>query len=230
MKEQGKTTNRPVRMAMATRGAWGHLLVAGMLITVLPALFLLWLYISASRGVGDSASALLYAGVAWIGFACLGYALLIKYPLSIVRLRSYLHRLANDQLPDQVTSPPAEDDIVAIHGYLEHIVNMAAERLRLLKEKHEADIAKERHRVTMESIGALCHHIGQPASVLGVQLHLAKRAASEQHTLAMIAECESAFEDMTNTLDRLRHIATYETEGYLEWESEILEILRLPDG
>jgi len=66
---------------------------------------------------------------------------IFKYPVSIVRLRSYLHSLAHDQLPDHVTLPHTEDDIAAIHGYLEYVVGMAAERLRLLEEKHAADLA-----------------------------------------------------------------------------------------
>jgi hypothetical protein len=217
------------RFAMASRGAWRHLAAAVMLITVLPGLVLLWLWMTILNGEGDSASALLIAGAACIGFAALGYTLLIKYPVSIVRLRSYLHSLAHDQLPDHVTLPHTEDDIAAIHGYLEYVVGMAAERLRLLEEKHAADLAAERHRIMTESVGTLCHHVGQPASVLGMQLHLLKRAVAEPEAAAMVGLCEDAYNDIMKTLDRLREITHYETEQYLVSESDDCRILRLSD-
>ncbi len=221
--------NRKGRFAMATRGAWRHLVAAAMLITVLPGLVLLWLCIDRLNGGEDSARALIIAGAACIGFATLGYALLVKYPVSIVRLRSYLHSLAHDQLPDHVALPHSEDDIAAIHGYLEHVVGMAAERLRLLDEKHAADLAGERHRIMMESIGTLCHHVGQPASILGMQLHFMQQSVSGPEVVAMVAACDKANNDIIKILNRLREITHYETEQYLASESDDYRILRLPD-
>lgn len=229
MSENKTAPNRQSCLALATRGAWGHLAVAAILITGLPVLILLWLCIGNMSGEGCSPLVLTAAGTAWLAFSLLGYALLVKYPLSIVRLRSYLHSLAHDQLPDHVTLPDTEDDIAAIHEYLKHVVSMAAERLRLLEEKHAADLAEERHRILVESIGALCHHLGQPASVLGMQLHCMKCAAAEPATAAMVIECERAFDNMTNTLDRLRQLTHYETEPYLTSDPNGCQIIRVPD-
>lgn len=216
-------------LGLATRGAWGHLAVAAMLITGLPALILVWLCIGSVCRGGCSPLALTLASAAWIVFSSLGYAILTKYPLSIVRLRSYLHSLAHSQLPDDVTLPPTEDDLTAIQEDLKHVVGMAAERLRLLREKHAADLAAERHRIMVESIASLCHHVGQPASVLGMQLYFMKCAAEEPAAAAMVVECEKAFGDIMNTLDRLRQLTHYETDLYLTSDPHGGQIIRLPE-
>lgn len=157
----------------------------------------------------------------------LGYTLLLKYPASITRLRQYLKDLAQDQLPDHVELPHDEDDINAIQQYLEKIVEQAEERIRLLSEKHEADLARERHLIMIESIGALCHHFGQPATSLGICIHYLKESPPPPQAAAILADAQTAFDEMTRILDRLRDLSYYQAEPYLAADPNGPHIIRL---
>jgi signal transduction histidine kinase len=215
------------RLTLSTRGAWGQVAVAATLITLLPALILTWFRLSETSGPPPSwASAA--AAVLCLFLIFLGYALLLKYPASITRLRRYLQNIALDRLPDHVELCHDEDDINAIRQYLEQIVVQAEERIRLLEDKHTADLAAERHRIMTESIGALCHHVGQPAAALGITLHLMQQAAPPPALTALVADGQKAFEEMRTILDRLRDITHYRTEPYLASDPAGPSIVSLP--
>lgn len=202
-------------LSLTRRGAWGQVTVASILITVLPALVLVWVWKSHLDGVT------LPPAAAWsIGGGCcivimLGYALLLKYPVSIVRLRSYLSTLVEGGVPIRVALPKDEDDLAAVQHYMELIVKMAEERVRMLQLQHEIELESERQRVMVESIGAMCHHLGQPATVMSMCLYRLKNSPSPAEVNAILADCEKAFNAMSEILDRLRATAVYHSESYL---------------
>lgn len=146
----------------------------------------------------------------------LGYALLFKYPVSIVRLRRYLGAIAGGGIPEQVTLPEDEDDLAAVQHYMERIVSMAEDRIAMIEKRHEVELQAERQRVMIESLGAMCHHVGQPATVISMCLYRLKHNPSPREVPEILAEFEAAFDSMTQILDQLRETSRYTSEPYLE--------------
>jgi hypothetical protein len=210
----------PKSLSLSRRGAWGQVAVAGLLITVLPALTLLWLGNIHIRGVTLHPSTFWAAGGGMFTVITLGYALLVKYPVSIVRLRHYLQILAGGGIPELVNIAKDEDDLVAVQDYLEQIIKMAEDRIQMLKKQHDLELDAERHRVMCESIGTMCHHLGQPASTLSMGLYRLKNSPEAAEVPKILAECEESFNSMSEILDKLRAISHYCTEAYLTNKQE----------
>jgi signal transduction histidine kinase len=189
--------------------------VAAMLITVLPALILVWIW----NGCLDSAA--VPPGTVWIAavgsllFIVLGYALLMKYPVSVVRLRRYLNTLAAGGIPDEVTLTEEEDDLAAVQRHMERIVKLAEDRIFLLERRHAVELEAERQRVMVESMGAMCHHLGQPSSVMGMCLFCLKNKPQPEKIPEIIKDMEEAFEDISRLLEEFRNLASYASEPYL---------------
>lgn len=146
----------------------------------------------------------------------LGYAVLIKYPVNTIRLRRYLSQLAHDELPAEIQLLTGEDDLSSIEDYMTRIVQTTAERIRLL-EKQSADLVEaERQRVMIESLGAACHHLGQPATVITAYLSLMEKREVDPEISEMIAQCKEAAQVISDILIRLPRVAQYRTEPYLQ--------------
>lgn len=218
------------RLSLVARGSWGQFVVAVMLITVLPGLAIVWVWQGGCPLDGRGDPATLALGVVVLLLVALGYILLARYPVNILRLRAYLRSLTQNRLPEHIALTEDEDDIAAIRGYLEQIVHQAEERLRLLEEKQEAALQEERRRIMMESIGALCHHVGQPAAVLGMCLHRLAESKVNDERHAIVVDCQRAFDDIADTLDRLRDATHYSTEPYLAADPDGIRIIRLDRG
>lgn len=202
-------------LSLSRRGAWGQVTIASTLITLLPVLILAWLWKCHVAGDTLPPAAVWSASVGGVIVVVLGYTLLLKYPVSIVRLRSYLSTLANGGIPELVSLPEDEDDLAAVQRYMGRIVNMAEDRVRMLQAEYEVELEAERQRVMVESIGAMCHHLGQPATVMSMCLYRLKNNPGPGEVPAILAECDSAFNAMTEILDKLRATAHYCSESYL---------------
>lgn len=211
----GSRPSRRRSLSLSQRGAWGQVAVATLLLGVLPTLILVWVW--ESQTAGESLSALQIGAAVTVVFILMasGYLLLLKYPVSIVRLRGYLRTLAEGHIPTNMALSEDEDDLAAIQYYMEHIVRMAEERIRMLEDRHARQLEAERTRVMIESIGAMCHHVGQPATILSLSLHRLRNLALPQEASEPLAECQAAFDEMTGTIDALRGLAHYRTEPYL---------------
>lgn len=205
----------PKSLSLSRRGAWGQVAVAGLLITVLPALTLFWLGYNHSRGITIPPMTIWGAGGGVFSVIVLGYALLVKYPVSIVRLRHYLAILAGGGIPELVNIAKDEDDLAAVQYYLERIIKMSEDRIQMLKKQYDAELEAERQRVMVESIGTMCHHLGQPASVLSMGLYRLKNNPEPEEALKLLTDCEEAFNSMSEILDKLRAISHYCSESYL---------------
>lgn len=213
----------PKSLSLSRRGAWGQVAVAGLLITVLPGLMLLWLWNVHLRNVHYPDSTFWAVGAGIVAVITLGYAVLFKYPVSIVRLRHYLQVLAGGGIPELVNIAKDEDDLVAVQEYLEQIIKMAEDRIQLLKKQHDLELETERQRVMVESIGTMCHHLGQPASTLSMGLYRLKNNPEPAEVPSIVAGCEESFNAMSETLDKLRSISHYCTETYLSKNPEQTE-------
>ncbi|MEI8140990.1 MAG: hypothetical protein WCI03_14130 [bacterium] len=203
-------------LSLSRRGAWGQVTVAAVLITILPFLILAWAWKSHLDGNPlPPLAAWCVGGVVFLVIT-LGYTLLFKYPVSIVRLRHYLSTIASGGIPEQVTLTEDEDDLAAVQHYMERIVNMAEDRIMLIEKRHEVELGAERQRVMIESIGAMCHHVGQPATVMSMCIYRLKHNPSPEETPVILAECEAAFDSMAEILDQLRATSQYASEPYLQ--------------
>ena len=68
-------------------------------------------------------------------------------------------------------------------------------QMRLALEKQRAGLMEaERQRVMLESLGAACHHLGQPATVITAYLHLMKDSETSPERMVMIKNCLEAVE------------------------------------
>lgn len=203
-------------LSLSRRGAWGQVAVAAMLITVLPALILAWAWKSHLDGATlPPLAAWCVGGIVFL-VIILGYTLLFKYPVSIVRLRQYLSTIASGGIPGQVTLSQDEDDLAAVQHYMEQIVTMAEDRIHMIEKRHEVELGAERQRVMIESLGAMCHHVGQPATVMSMCLYRLKNNPAPGEVPVILAECETAFDSMTEILDQLRTTSQYASEPYLQ--------------
>ncbi|MEI6168429.1 MAG: hypothetical protein WCS52_14700 [bacterium] len=203
-------------LSLSRRGAWGQVAVAAMLITVLPTLILAWAWKSHLDGTAlPPLAAWCVGGIVFL-VIILGYTLLFKYPVSIVRLRQYLSTIANGGIPGQVTLSQDEDDLAAVQHYMERIVTMAEDRIQMIEKRHEVELGAERQRVMIESLGAMCHHVGQPATVMSMCLYRLKNNPPPGEVPVILTECEAAFDSMTEILDQLRTTSQYASEPYLQ--------------
>ena len=202
-------------LSLSRRGAWGQVVVAAMLITVLPSLILLWLWNSRLEGMAMPMGTVAGAAIASLLFILLGYALLIKYPVSIVRLRRYLSTLAAGGIPTEVTLTEDEDDLAAVQRHMERIVKLAEDRVHMLERRHTVELEAERQRVMVESMGAMCHHLGQPSAVLGMCLFRLNNQPPPEEIPEIIRDMDDSFESLSRLLEEFRNLAAYASEPYL---------------
>ena len=89
------------------------------------------------------------------------------------------------------------------------------ELLATVRRQREELAAAERQRVMIESLGAACHHLGQPATVLRAYLELIRREPLSPAAAAMVDECLRAADALADVLGRLRAAGAYRTVPYL---------------
>lgn len=241
------TENRTKKLSLVSRGARYQIAVATILMAVLPILVVCFIALTTSFPAGTySFAAKVVVSAFALALAASGYAILRKYPENIVKLRQYLRKIAEGELPDKITLLNSEDDIKAIENYLNTVldelrrkVHLLQEQLRLTREMRDAiqsqqkDLLEaERDRVMIQSLGTACHHIGQPTTVLRAHLHLLKNRASSPNELEEIEECAKAVDSIAEVLEKLRHLSEYRTVPYLTFyageeraeDGEILDI------
>jgi hypothetical protein len=91
----------------------------------------------------------------------------------------------------------------------------------------------ERRRVMLESLGAACHHLGQPATILLANLGIMRNrlANADESVKELVETSAKAVERLGRILHRLNAVNEYKTTRYLEptegagdGESRILDI------
>lgn len=160
--------------------------------------------------------------------ALCGYFILRQYPKNIMRIRKYLENIAKGELPEKIDLIISFDDIKSIEDYLnvivselrskidslEHQLQISKSRLEIIKEQSEEIISAEQQRVMIRSLGAVCHHIGQPATVLRGYLHILKSQTKGEEELSSIDKCIAATEDIADILEKLSQLSEYRTVPY----------------
>ena len=87
--------------------------------------------------------------------------------------------------------------------------------LRTIKLQQDELLQAERHRVMIESLGAACHHLGQPATVIQTYLELIKDKDPSGEIGPMVDKCLDAANMVSDILHRLQEVSTYRTVPYL---------------
>jgi len=82
-------------------------------------------------------------------------------------------------------------------------------------EMRTALLMAERQRVMIESLGAVCHHLGQPMATITTLLEIMKRQEVSPSLKKMMNECVEVVDKVDELLDRLQKVSTYSTEPYL---------------
>ncbi|HBA85016.1 MAG TPA: hypothetical protein DCZ95_13055 [Verrucomicrobia bacterium] len=84
-------------------------------------------------------------------------------------------------------------------------------------EKQQAELLDaERQRVMIESLGAACHHLGQPATVIRLYLELIQREELSPHLKEMVLQCVQAADRVADILQRLQELNGYRPVPYLK--------------
>lgn len=87
---------------------------------------------------------------------------------------------------------------------------------RVIDAQRNELIEAERQRVMIESLGAACHHLGQPATVIHAYLEILKRTIqTSPESLMMIDECLKAATSIADVLDRLKAVSEYRRVPYI---------------
>lgn len=234
------------KISLLSRGTRYQIVVATALVAVLPLLVVCFLILPTSPLYGTySLLVRIIIIVVILMLAASGYSILLQYPKNIMRLRLCLQKIAEGDLPENITLLHSEDDVIAIETDLNKVLMDLRQKVRLLQEQlqvtremhnaleshQKALLEAERQRVMIQSLGAACHHIGQPATLLCAHFSLLKTQTLSAKEQAEVAECAQAVDLIIDVIERLRRVSEYRTVPYLTFPheqpnaaSEILDI------
>lgn len=219
--------------------------IAVLLMAVIPALSLFYMgTVTGTDGGQLSLTTKLITYALTTAVAVPGFLILRKYPSNILKLRRYITEIAEGTLPEKIAleDTQSSDDLRYIENNFNCVLNelrrkieAAEEQLReerLLKQTIEQQqqtlLEAERHRVMIQTLGAACHHIGQPATVLQLRLQFLQETATNANETNEIAECVKAMQMISDILHRLQKVSEFRTVPYIQSansiDSEILAI------
>ena len=218
---------------MLCGNAYQQLRIAVFLLAVIPALALIFIMITSY--LPDAAypsHAKVIIGIMTLINAFCGYFILRQYPQNIMRIRKYLENIAKGELPEKIDLIISFDDIKSIEDYLNMIVSELKSKIKslerqlqiskshidIIKKQSEEIISAEQQRVMIQSLGTVCHHIGQPATVLRGYLHILKNQTKDEKELSSIDKCMVAVENIAEILEKLRLLSEYKTVPYRTFE------------
>ena len=90
------------------------------------------------------------------------------------------------------------------------------------KRAEEALRQTERQRVMLASVGAACHHLGQPATVIMTNLELIKRMTAELNNDSLkkiLSMTNEAADSLAEVLHKLNSVNEFKTVQYLDKEN-----------
>jgi signal transduction histidine kinase len=182
---------------------------------VVPVLALVYAFANSSPGSWTEPGWSWAVAAALLVLLVAGNVLLLRYAIDIKRLRRFLAECVRGMAMTNVELTKPGDDMVRIEAYLNEVKRQSEERLAAVERQSRALIKAEQHRVMIETLGAACHHLGQPATVIRTYLELMRKRETSPELAAMITECLAASDAVSDVLVRLRQVASYRTEPYL---------------
>ena len=119
------------------------------------------------------------------------------------------------QVSVQVVAAPNRNTEDELSGMVLSFLDISDRR-----RAEQAERQAERQRVMVESLGAACHHLGQPATVLLASLELMTRMPSQDRAVTeeLLASSMEAAESLREMLHELNNMteSEYRTTAYLE--------------
>jgi phosphoglycerate-specific signal transduction histidine kinase len=236
------------RASLTSQRSRYQLQVAVALVVVIPMLAFCLIGLSLFTTI-VSYSPITQAGVMLFGVVSglMGYSILRRYPANIERLRDYLQRIAVDDLPDEATLLLGEQDMSDIEQALNDVIQglqgkikrldeqlaISRQMLITIEKQSEEIIEAEQQRVMIESLGAACHHLGQPATVLSLYLSRLRDLKPEVLNNEDFEKCSEAVNQISDILKRLMHVSEYRTIPYATYKSnldkDVIERSRIVD-
>jgi hypothetical protein len=225
-----------IKRSMTAHNARSQAKIAIVLTVVIPALALFYV------GMIYDKNQLTFPAIALIlmltiQVARLGYVVLRKYPDNIMKIRKYITEVAEGTLPEKIalTDTMDSDDLWYIEENFNNVLvemrrQIAAteELLRIehmlrktVEDQQQALLEAERHRVMIQTLGAACHHIGQPATVLQVRLSLLQKSTTDARELDEIKGCVEAVQRISDVLHQLQKICIFRTVPYIHSEGSV---------
>jgi PAS domain S-box-containing protein len=118
----------------------------------------------------------------------------------------------------QISAAPNRDAEDALTGMILSLLNVS-DRIRA----QEAEKHAERQNVMLQSLGAACHHLGQPATVLLASLELMVRVKDSDKVLGdeLLVSSMDAAESLRKILHNLNDITEYKTVPYIEGQNPV---------
>lgn len=123
-------------------------------------------------------------------------------------------KVSGEEIVVQVSAACNRDSDGEVVGMVASFVDISDR-----KRAEEALRQAERHRVMLASVGAACHHLGQPATVIMTNLELIKRMTSElkkEELNDLLKLTNEAAENMADVLHKLNSVEEYKTVQYLD--------------
>jgi len=236
-------------LSLTTRGARTQFFIAVGIALVLPLMSLLMLY-NGQLGIDEfwQPNRHLLAG-ATIALVFLGYALIARYPITIVRLRRYLQAIISGEMPEKINLVEAESDIQAIQTSLNIILSQLRERLDLTQREKDALEAELRQAQKLKALGTasagIAHELKTPIQFVSTNSRFlaqstadlldlvrayrslldrtdAGPATEQARAAARAAEQEAKLDFLSAELGR----AASETEEGLQYVSHAIDAMR----
>ena len=231
--------------SLVTRDARNQAKIATILLAVIPSLSLFYMGTAAVYYTGSLTFLIKFLiFVLTIAIAVTGFLILKKYPDNILKLRHYITEIAQGTLPEKIVLADTHnsDDIKYIEENFNRIlaemrnrIEAAEEQLRIehnlkktVEQQQQILLEAERHRAMIQTLGAACHHIGQPATVLQLRLEFLQKLATNEEEIVEIAECVKAIQQISGILHQLQQVSEFRTVPYIHIgntpDEEILSI------
>ncbi len=214
---------------MQSRHSRAYFSSAIALISVIPVLSVVVIMLSLYTELLP-ASDMIPNGMAFFGVLCFfgGYTLLRVYPRNMLRLQHYLQQMAEEVLPERAALISNEQDTLVLEQLLNALITKLQDQIRQLDQAlnqsktmlktigAQADeiLVAERQRVMIESLGAACHHIGQPTTVLLLYLSQLQSRDPEVFRTNNLGPCLDAVKEISDILQQLRETSEYRTVPY----------------
>lgn len=197
------------RASLVSRDTRYHLAVAVTLMSSIPLLAFAFVLNGVLRTDSLNLRVVYLMTPAVVVLVGLGIVLLLNHTQEVARLRRYLALMAGGAAP-KIDFEGTSEDFAAMERDLDAVVKQTGEKTRLIETQSRKLLQSEQQRAMFETVGAACHHLGQPATVIAGYLDLMRKKETSPELQSMIAECQAAALDVHNVLHRLQDVARYQ--------------------
>lgn len=195
---RGRGGKTPHAASLSSRGARHQFAIGIGLVSAIPLLGFAMLMMKPVVGMWDMISLCV---IVLLGIS--GFAVLRRYPRSVIKLRHYVEHIVAGELPDAIHLPPGEDDIVAIERCMNVIVNNLREKLEAAENENMLLMSQLYHAEKMQSLGlmagGIAHDFGNMMNVIQGSCELALGAFHDRpKLLGHIRDAQAAVRQATD--------------------------------